>query len=335
MGIMAFSANMNTSYELREYEQLLGDLITKTKDEMNKQKGGAASLKQAIGQNVHQGVFVERHQVQKPEGQGERISIGELCQSYQYEVVQQQIDPEAVERILFGPDGLVRKAGGGRSPYLMEDIEVAFIKDGFKKIGPVISSGRNRLLALQIMLHAAGAEYDEIKDIKIRVSEIHVMDKEELQRRIISANTGSRSFSRAEIRERMGSSGGVQLITRQTIEATIAGATNEKTFKAALGAWIKDAAIQSNLNYMSPAQYSDAGNSLWNQLCKVNRPESKTFYSWIKSDTGRFVQIARAAEAALPASVEAIKLSRQGGALAPKLAKQLAPVVAGQCGLQA
>ena len=34
--IMAFSANMNTSYELREYEQLLGDLITKTKDEMNK-----------------------------------------------------------------------------------------------------------------------------------------------------------------------------------------------------------------------------------------------------------------------------------------------------------
>ena len=64
---------------------------------------------------------------------------------------------------------------------------------------------------MQIMLHAAGAEYDEIKDIKIRVSEIHVMDKEELQRRIISANTGSRSFSRAEIRERMGSSGGVQL----------------------------------------------------------------------------------------------------------------------------
>ena len=49
---------MNTSYELREYEQLLGDLITKTKDEMNKPKGGAASLKQAIGQNVHQGVFV-------------------------------------------------------------------------------------------------------------------------------------------------------------------------------------------------------------------------------------------------------------------------------------
>ena len=204
---------------------------------------------------------MERHQVQKPEGQGERISIGELCQSYQHKLFNSKSTPKLLSD-LFGPDGLVRKAGGGRSPYLMEDIEVAFIKDGFKKIGPVISSGRNRLLALQIMLHAAGAEYDEIKDIKIRVSEIHVMDKEELQRRIISANTGSRSFSRAEIRERMGSSGGVQLITRQTIEATIAGATNEKTFKAALGAWIKDAAIQSSLNYMSPAQYSDAGNSL-------------------------------------------------------------------------
>ena len=81
MGIMAFSANMNTSYELREYEQLLGDLIAKTKDEMNKPKGGAASLKKDIGQNCHKGLFVEEHQVQKPEGQGQRISIGELCQS--------------------------------------------------------------------------------------------------------------------------------------------------------------------------------------------------------------------------------------------------------------
>ena len=49
----------------------------------------------------------------------------------------------------------------------------------------------------------------------------------------------------------------VQLMTRQTIEATIAGATNEKTFKAALGAWIKDSAIQSGLNYMTPSQYSE------------------------------------------------------------------------------
>jgi hypothetical protein len=331
---MAYSANMNTSYELKNYEQLLGHLIERTKSEMNKPKGGAASLRTAIHQNVAQGVFVERHQVKKPEGQGIRIAIGELCQSYQFEVTQQLIDPHAVEQILFGPDGLVRKAGGGRSPYLMEDIEVAFIQDGFKKIGPVISSGRNRLLALQIILLAAGAQYEDIKDIKIRVSEIHVMDREELERRIISANTGSRAFSRAEIRERMGSSGGVVLTTRETIQSTIAGATNEKTFKAALGAWIKDAAIQSGLNQLKTAQYSDAGNSLWNQLSKANRPESKTFYSWIKADTGRFLQIAKTAEAALPSSVEAIVLAKEGGMLSTKLAKRLAPAVAGQCGLQ-
>ena len=88
----------------------------------------------------------------------------------QHEVVQQQIDPEAVGRILFGPDGLVRKAGGGRSPYLMEDIEVAFIKDGFRK--SVLSSTQVATVFLRCRsAHAAGAEYDEIKDIKIGVSE--------------------------------------------------------------------------------------------------------------------------------------------------------------------
>ena len=44
------------------------------------------------------------------------------------------------------------------------------------------------------------------------------MDKESFSAGYF-CNTGSRSFSRAEIHERMGSSGGVQLITRQTIKA--------------------------------------------------------------------------------------------------------------------
>jgi hypothetical protein len=171
--------------------------------------------------------------------------------------------------------------------------------------------------------------------LKVRVSVIQVATAEELQRRIISANTGARDFSRAEIRERLGASGGVQLLDRRTIAETISLAGSEKTFKAALGAWVKDAAISSGLDGLTPAQYSDAGNSLWNTLSKKNKPEGRTLYSWAKENTERFLTVARAAEEALPSAVAVVTSQKKAGALAPKLAAALAPVVANRCGLQA
>jgi hypothetical protein len=333
---MAINANMNTSYELSNYEQLLGPVITKAETEMNKEKGGAKKLAADIKSNVRSSNFVGAHQVRKPEP-GRLMTIGELCGSYVHETTQQLIDPSAVEKILFGSDGLIRKAGGGRAPYLMEDIEVGYISDPVAgtTVGPVITSGRNRTLALQIMLRAAGLSPAAIADLKVRVSVIQVATAEELQRRIISANTGARDFSRAEIRERLGASGGVQLLDRRTIAETISLAGSEKTFKAALGAWVKDAAISSGLDGLTPAQYSDAGNSLWNTLSKKNKPEGRTLYSWAKENTERFLTVARAAEEALPSAVAVVTSQKKAGALAPKLAAALAPVVANRCGLQA
>ena len=332
---MAINANMNTSYKLSNYEQLLAPVIAKAEAEMGKEKGGAARLKADIQASVRNANFIGVYQVRKPET-GRLMAIGELCESYVHETTQQLIDPAAVEKILFGTDGLIRKAGGGRSPYLMEDIEVGYITDPVTgtSVGPVISSGRNRTLALQILLRAAGLSPVAIADLKIRVSVIQVATAEELQRRIISANTGARDFSRAEIRERLGASGGVQLLDRRTIAETICLAGSEKTFKAALGAWLKDAAINAGLNTLTPAQYSDAGNSLWNVLAKASRPEGHTLYAWAKENTDRFVQIARAAEEALPNAVAMVTSQKKAGALAPKLAAALAPIVANRCTLQ-
>ena len=332
---MAINANMNTSYELSNYEQLLAQVIAKAEAEMAKEKGGAAKLKADLHTSIRAGNFIGAHQVKKPEP-GRQFSISELCDSYVHETTTQIIDASAVEKILFGPDGLIRRAGGGRAPYLMEDIEVGFIKDPIAgtAVGPVITSGRNRTIALQILLRAAGLPPTAIADLKVRVGVIEVATAEELQRRIISANTGARDFSSAEIRERLGTTGGLQLLDREAIKATIAVAGNEKAFKAAMGAWIKDAALSRGLNGLTPAQYSNAGNSLWNQLAKKNRPEGKTFYSWVKSDLQRFIKIATVADDSLDYAVSTVLSQKTAGPLATKLANALIPVVANRCALQ-
>jgi hypothetical protein len=331
---MALNANSFTSYELSNYESTLGNLIAEVDEEMNKLKGGAAKFRSDLLTSIRSNNFVGAHQVTKPEP-GRQMTIGELCQSYKHEVTQQVIDPLAIRKILFGPDGLVRKAGGGRAPYLMEDIEVGFIYDPIAgtSVGPVITSGRNRTIALQIMLRGAGLSPEAINNLKVRVSVIQVSTPEELQRRIISANTGSRDFSRAEIRERMGSAGGIQLVDRSTIEQTIVMARNERNFKAAMGAWLKDAAHSNGLNTFTPAQYSDAGNSLWTSLAKKNRPSGKTFYSWVKNDVRNFIDIARAAESALPSAVELARRNNASGPASGKLTSALLPAVATACRL--
>lgn len=330
---MAINANMNTSYALSNFEGILAGVIAKAEAEMNKPKGGAVKLKQDLRKAIEASNFIGTFQIRKP-NEGRQMTIGELCDSYKNESTQQVIDPKAVERILFGPDGLIRKPGGGRSPYLMEDIEVGYIYDSFQgtNFGPVITSGRNRTLAIQVMLRAAGMPEAAIMKLPIRVSPVQVKNPQELQRRIISANTGSRDFSRAEIRERMSSTSGVEMIDRRSIEQTISLAKNEQAFKGALGAWLKEASIESGLNTFTPAQYSDAGNSLWNKLANANKPNGATFYSHIKSDCSRFIELARAAEKALPASVAMASTSKAAGPISTKLVNAMLPTVAQACG---
>ena len=259
------------------------------------------------------------------------FTLGELADSATHEVTAQSVDDGAVHDILFGRYGLIRKAGGGRANRLMEDIEVAFIVDAMTgtKIGPIITSGRHRCLALQLMLKSAGVM--GYRDIKVRCSVINATSQAEVQDRIISANVGSREFSRSEIRERLGSTGGVVLTSMQGIETTIGLADNTKDRKAAFAAYVKLLAADLQLNHFTPAQYSDSGSSLWNRLDEF-RPDGGTFSRWITADMNRrFPQLMAAVRSHLPSAVVQAQRDTNRTSKAVKIAKALAPMVANQC----
>jgi|TARA_X000001382_G_C3165639_1_gene177761 hypothetical protein len=315
---MAYSANFNTSYEIKNYPELI-PLIEKSKEAISENSKFISQL----DESCHRNTFDVNHQILK-EGKTIKRTIGELCESYKYETTVQQIDPKAVQEILFGSDGLIKKKGGGRFPYLMEDIEVAMVKSGvFQDEGPIISSGRNRLLALQILLKAAGAPEEKIANCEVRVDQVKLGSHEELQRRIISANTGSRTFSRSEIREREGARGGVVFLSKEKIKSTIVNAINQKSFSAALGAYLKLSAAEIGDSTLTSAQYSAAGTNLWGKLCKDFRPNGGTFYSYVKGNTKHFCSIAEMIETLLPMAIEKVKEDVSAGQKSGKLARAL------------
>lgn len=325
------NASTKVAYDPSNFPAL-ASIQERASEQMNRAKGGAGELKRKID-NLPSKNLCEGFQIQKPDGGAalRLFTLGELAESAEHEVTPQAVDPAAVEDILFGRYGLIRKTGGGRADRLMEDIEVAYIEDlkANTVTGPIITSGRHRTLALQIMLKAAG--YEAYQKFQIRCSVVFVGSQDEVQDRIISANTGSRDFSRAEIRERLGSSSGVTLVSCESIEATILQANKTADFKAAFSAYVKLLSTELQLNSFTPAQYSDSGNSLWNELEKL-RPEGSTFAKWIKADKeGRFRSVMNSVRQSLPTAVNQALHNPAVGSKAGKIAKALAPAVAAQC----
>lgn len=327
------NATINTAYLVENFVGLEPTMKQAT-EQLNLLKGGAAALKSKILEDVTKfGSLEHNFQVKKPDGGSalRSFTLGELAESAKNEVTAQAVDPNAVHEILFGRYGLIRKAGGGRAQYLMEDIEVAFIRDliAGTQIGPIVTSGRHRLLSLQILLKAAGVM--GFQDVKVRCSVIELKNQDQVQERIISANTGSRVFSRSEIRERIGSTSGVVLSSCESILKTILSANKKDDFKAAFSSYVKLLAVKTNANHFTPAQYSDAGNSLWNNLEKM-RPQGTTLVKWIMADKeGRFRRVMDVVEEHLLEAVSRAQQDSARGSKASKIAKALTPAVAGRC----
>jgi hypothetical protein len=219
------TATIKAKYDPALYAGL-EPIAQKAKELMDRPKGGAGQLKINLLRSVTGKGTLEDFQIKKPDGGAalRLFSFKELADSADNEVTAQAVDPAAVNEILFGRYGLIQKIGKGRAERLMEDIEVAFVKDliAGTTVGPIITSGRHRTLALQILLQAAGIQ--GYADVKVRCSVVELGSQDEIQQRIISANTGSRDFSRAEIREREGSTSGIYLFSCESIESTILAA---------------------------------------------------------------------------------------------------------------
>lgn len=251
-------------------------------------------------------------------------TISELINSYENETDLQRIEPKSVEEILFGPNGLIRRRGGGAPAPLMEDIEIGFVDDRVNPvIGPVITSGRNRLLAIQVFISAAvpGARIDTIR---IRCSTKKFKSRDDMARRIIQANTEARNMGRAEARERRAGAKGLNTSSHASLIESLPTITKIDDLATAFGGFIKLCAIEQSLNGLTLDQYSAAGVTAYGHLRKANKDLSKR----ISDDTDQLVKMADTACAALPALVAQAIADKSRGPKNSKLARLLATEVA-------
>ena len=250
--------------------------------------------------------------------------FSELINSYENETDLQRIDPKSIENILFGPNGLIRRRGGGAPAPLMEDIEIGFVDDRCNPvIGPVITSGRNRLVALQIFIDSAvpGARVD---DVRLRCGTRKFKSRKELADRIVQANTEARSMGRAETRERKAGAKGLNTSSRTGLVESLPLVTKMDDLATAFGGFIKLCAIEQHLNGLTLDQYSAAGVTAYGHLRKANKDLNKR----ISADTSVLVEMADTACGTLPALVEQAMADTSRGPRNSKLARLLAKEVA-------
>lgn len=317
-------SSIQASYEITKHPELL-PVVDEVREKMRK---GTRDDIVNCGQRGWAD-FAGMFQISKP-GEAQTLTIGQLCESAQHETVSQALDIKAIRRILFGPNGLVHKAGGGAFPYLQEDIEVGFICNfmtGERK-GPIVTSGRNRTIALQAFIMGAAEEITQaaVNQIPVRVSVVNFKTPQELQARIISANMGSRDMSRAEARERMASASGLDLRDTEGILRSWTFLSKEDGFRGALAAFIKLEAGEQNLQNLSPDQWSDTGTSLFNKLKSEYTGEAK-FTDYLKSvDGAKWTALLTTIRGALPA-VNGTDMRGLTGSYSARAAKVLLPMV--------
>lgn len=310
----------NRAYDLANWPELSGEIAEATEKMGDTHRRLLIQALDGLGGSTFSGLL------QVPTGdQRRQFTLRELLDSAQHETSQQRIMPSAVHNILFGADGLIRRSGGGRAEHLMEDIEVAYIVQASRgiEIGPIITSGRNRLMAIQILLKAAAPEC-VIDHIKIRCSTIHLPDRDAVERRIVSANMGSRSMAAAEIRERRAGGKGLNVSSRQALIDSLSNASSNRVYAPAFGAIVKLCAIEKNLNGLTLDQYAASGVSTYNALAKANKDLTKR----IDNDTDLLVRLADTACESIEAALPEVHANRSRGAKAHKLAKILTRKVA-------
>ena len=251
-------------------------------------------------------------------------TFSELINSYKNETDLQRIDPKSIESILFGANGMIRRRGGGSPALLMEDIEIGFVDDRVNPvIGPLITSGRNRLIALQIFIDAAvpGARID---DVRLRCGTRKFKSRKELADRIVQANTEARSMGRAETRERKAGAKGLNTSSRVGLIESLPSIGKIDDLATAFGGFIKLCAIEQNLNGLTLDQYSAAGVTAYGHLRKANKDLGKR----ISADTSVLVEMADTACARLPEMVVEAMADKSRGPRNSKLARLMANEIA-------
>jgi hypothetical protein len=320
---MAIAASFHAPYDLVNHEDILSATLDKARAAVT--DGLRTEFSRAIEYSGER-VLMERMQLPLARGcAGAVFTLGELCDSYKHETTAQVILPSSVEKILLGFDGLIRRQGGGRAPYLLQDVQVGYIRNvadaDSQTVGPIIISGRNRLLALQAFVRLVAPNVD-VRSLQLRCMAYTFSNRKSLEEAIVAANSG-RDFPRSEKREKKAAAGGLNLSSKDEIRATLPGYSKQPPAGAITGTWLKFTAAEQQLNTMSAAQISDAGAGLVNRLAKDVKPNGMTLGAWFKEDSTRLIAMCEALEPMLAPALRAVAADTSVGSLPKKLASQL------------
>ena len=319
---MAITAS-HTPYLLENFQGPLESVLHEAEQRMTATH--REEIRRGI-QNDQNEFFIRKYQLPLAGCKGRVFTFAELSESWKYEQMAQVILPSSIREILLGKDGLIRRAGGGRSRFLLQDIQVGFITDilsGGPPEGPVVLSGRNRFIAVQALLHIAAPDA-EILNMNIRTQAVAFPSSDILCDAIGAANAG-RAFPRSEQRSKKAASIGIDLTSKQAMEASVKDLRVQPPAPAIVGAWLLLTAADQELNGMSGTQVSEAGASLVNKLAKTVRPGGVTLGTFFKRDTGHLFSLCRALEPVLERSMLKAVADPAGGTLSGKLAAQLLP----------
>jgi hypothetical protein len=257
---------------------------------------------------------------------GYETTIGDLSDTFSNEVTPQVIIAKSLKGILLGRSGLVRSTKGGFCTKLLQDIQIGFVRDVSKphlNRGPVIISGRNRLLALQAMV-AAVVPHADIRSLRLRVMAYEFASSDELEDAIVAANSG-RDFPASEQRDKDAAGRGLQVTSKDSIRTTVTNELPVKAYSAVMGAWLRLHAAETGCNGLTASQVADAGSSLYAMIAKDVHPEGMTLSRWFKEDLDRLIHVCTLLEPVLEREMTAVAQSRAGGRKSTRLAERLLP----------
>jgi hypothetical protein len=160
------------------------------------------------------------------------MTLGELAQIGINDPGTQMVDVKSIKNLAYGDQGIIKpkkSPGDGFTHYrMLEPLGITYLADpdGGDPTHPANSSGRHRNYFLQMLLHAAGVDWDDAKNVKIYVTRKVARSHAEFSGCMLVANSGPSGPRKQSALERNGytlSSRGVNISSSAGIIRTYQG----------------------------------------------------------------------------------------------------------------
>lgn len=254
------------------------------------------------------------------------LTLGELADSRANEKGQQFINPDDVKRILYGPHGIAK------DNKLCNEIQVCYRKDLAGELDPrfVISSGRNRLTGIIMILQALGIRWEKQR---VTVCTKVVNSDTEYAQLIRLANV-SRHMSGAEIRNFKLDNKGVLTNTQDAFYRTVRLARKPEC-PAAFAAACHFEAEDKPLEFRNKLRAYAAGG--YAKLVNGNAQQRDVAVHLIREENNeeKLRELAKATVDDLISTIEAAKLAYPSLYDHIRVPRQMAVYLAGKLGVTA